>query len=77
MPAVVTKELIRSLASANGLNLPEARLESVLKQYENYLRLLELLDSFELDRTAEPALGFTLAIEVSASAPHPATKLVL
>jgi hypothetical protein len=27
MPAVLTKELIRSLASANGLNLPEARLK--------------------------------------------------
>jgi hypothetical protein len=66
MADVVSKELVKSLALANGLNLPEARIGRVLEQYKTYLRLLERLDSFELDRTAEPATVFSLATEESA-----------
>ena len=56
----VNKGTIRTLALANGLLLPDARLERVLKQYQNYLQLLARLDSFELKMDAEPATVFRL-----------------
>ena len=57
----VNKETIRTLALANGIHLPDTRLERVLKQYKNYLQLLARLDSFELKMDAEPATVFRLA----------------
>ena len=65
----VNKETIRTLALANGLHLPDARLERVLKQYQNYLQLLARLDSFELKMDAEPATVFRLAPDEPQPAP--------
>ncbi len=61
----ITKEMLQSLAAANGINLPEARLDRVLKQYRSYLQLLARLDAFELKREAEPQTIFTLVPESS------------
>jgi hypothetical protein len=55
----ITKELLRTLALAQGVNLPEARLEAVLKQYEAYLQSLARMDSLPLAREAEPEILFT------------------
>ena len=65
MPNSVTKEMIQTLARANGLELPEERLAAVLEQYEIYLQLLEQLDSFNLEMEAEPAIVFSLAPDSS------------
>ena len=56
----VTKELIRALALANGVNLPEERLDAVLRQYQSYLRTLAQMDSLPLTREAEPEIIFSL-----------------
>jgi len=50
----VNAAVIKALAEANGLSIPEDRLETVLKQYQTYLELLSHLDSFPLAREAEP-----------------------
>ncbi len=71
MAVTVTNDIIRALAVANGLRIPEERLERVRKQYEMYLEQLQRLDAFELDRGAEPAVVFTLAtLEAADSAPE-------
>ena len=62
-PNQVTTELIRSLALANGLNIPEDRLEIVLEQYKAFLESVARLNAFPLDREAEPATTFSLAQE--------------
>lgn len=56
----VSTETLKSLALANGLNIPDARLERVLKQYQIFLQLLARLDAFDLQREAEPQTVFTL-----------------
>lgn len=53
-----TKEFIRALAEANGLTIPEERLELVLRQYENLLRSVNELNSLQLALEAEPAFVF-------------------
>lgn len=62
-PSQVTTETIRSLALANGLDIPEERLEVVLEQYRAYLESIARLNAFPLGREAEPATTFTLAQE--------------
>ncbi|MCZ6491480.1 MAG: DUF4089 domain-containing protein [Acidobacteria bacterium] len=62
-PNQVTTEMIRSLALANGLNIPEDRLEIVLEQYKAFLESVALLNAFPLDREAEPATTFSLTQE--------------
>ena len=62
-----TKELIRELAAANGLTIPEGRLELVLRQYESFLRSLQEINSLPLPIEAEPAIVFAL--------PHGATAI--
>ena len=61
--AEVDKALIQTLAEANGIPIPEDRLEVVLKQYQTYLGILNQLESFPLDREAEPSLTFILPAE--------------
>jgi hypothetical protein len=56
----VTKELIKALASANGVDLPEERLDAVLQQYVTFLQTLARLDTLPLAREAEPEHIFTL-----------------
>ncbi len=62
-PNQVTTELIRSLALANGLNIPENRLEIVLEQYKVFLESMARLNAFPLDREAAPATIFSLTQE--------------
>jgi hypothetical protein len=56
----ITKEFIRTLAAANGLTIPEERLELVQRQYESYLRALDELQQLELPREMEPSIVYTL-----------------
>ena len=56
----VTKEFIRTLAAANGLTIPEERLEVVQRQYESYLRTLDEIQQLELPREMEPSILYTL-----------------
>jgi hypothetical protein len=51
----LTPELIRTLATANGLAIPEERLELVLRQYESYLRTLHEIESIPLPPETEPS----------------------
>ena len=55
-----TKEFIRTLAAANGLTIPEERLEVVQRQYESYLRTLLEIQQIELERETEPSILYTL-----------------
>ena len=59
--AQATREFIRALAEANGLTIPEERLDLVLRQYENFLRSLNELNSLPLPLEAEPAFVFGLS----------------
>jgi hypothetical protein len=63
----VDRDLIRTLAEANGLNIPEDRLDVVLRQYQSFLRTLEQIDSVPLPKETEPAILFTLAVNGPAS----------
>lgn len=56
----VTKDTIKTLAQANGLLLPDERLERVLHQYQNFMRLIGRLDAYELKMDEEPQTIFTL-----------------
>jgi len=56
----ITKEFIRTLAAANGLTIPEERLEVVQRQYESYLRTLLEIQQIELERETEPSIIYTL-----------------
>jgi hypothetical protein len=56
----ITKEFIRTLAAANGLTIPEERLEVVQRQYESYLRTLLEIQQIELERETEPSILYTL-----------------
>ena len=58
--AEISKEMLKSLAGANGVDLPDARLDAVLKQYQQYLKTLEELDSLPLSREAEPEINYSL-----------------
>jgi hypothetical protein len=58
--AEISKEMLKSLAAANGVDLPDARLDAVLKQYQQYLKTLEELDSLPLSREAEPEINYSL-----------------
>ena len=56
----ITKEFIRSLAAANGLTIPEDRLDVVQRQYEGFLRALEEMQQLELPRETEPSILYTI-----------------
>ena len=58
--AAVSAAMIRALAEANGISIPDDRLEVVRKQYQTYLDLLNHLDTFLLSREAEPSGKFEL-----------------
>jgi len=55
----ITKDFLRTLALAQGVTLPEERLDAVLKQYQSYLQSLARMDSLSLPREAEPEILFT------------------
>jgi hypothetical protein len=56
----ITKDFIRTLAAANGLTIPDERLDVVQRQYENYLRTLGEIQSLDLPRETEPSILYTL-----------------
>jgi len=56
----ITKDFIRTIAAANGLTIPEERLEVVQRQYESYLRTLLEIQQLELERETEPSILYTL-----------------
>ena len=56
----ITKEFIRSLAAANGLTIPEERLDVVQRQYESFLRALGEMQQLELPRETEPSILYTV-----------------
>ena len=58
--ADITKDILKSLALANGVEIPEERLDAVLKQYQDYLKILSQLDSLPLAREAEPEIIYSL-----------------
>ena len=55
----VDREFIKSLAEANGLNLPDERLDMVLRQYQGFLRTMAEIDSVPMDKEAEPAFTYS------------------
>ena len=55
----ITKELLRTLALTQGVNLPDERLDAVLRQYQNYLQSLARMESLPLSREVEPEILFT------------------
>jgi hypothetical protein len=57
----VTGEFIRTLAAANGIQLPEERIELVRRQYENLMRSLAVINTLPITRETEPAIGHSLA----------------
>ncbi|HWP85224.1 MAG TPA: AtzG-like protein [Terriglobia bacterium] len=56
----VDRDFIRNLAEANGLHIPEQRLDAVLRQYQSFLRSIERVDTVPLPRETEPALDYSL-----------------
>jgi hypothetical protein len=56
----MTRDTIRTLAAANGLTIPEERLDLVLEQYQSFLRTLAQIDTLDLPRETEPATTFGL-----------------
>ena len=71
MPERLSKESIRALAGANGLTIPEDRLEAVLKTYQGFLDLLERLNAFPIDNGVEPMTTSSLVGEISDSGARP------
>lgn len=53
----VTGQFIRTLAAANGIMLPEERVELVRRQYERLMESVTLIDTLQIPTEAEPALG--------------------
>jgi hypothetical protein len=56
----ITTQFVRTLAAANGLQIPEERLELVRAQYETFIKTLEEINGLSLPRETEPAILFSL-----------------
>ena len=50
----LTNEIVRALAAANGLAIPDERLDLVRRQHDQYLRTLGEIATLPLPREAEP-----------------------
>ena len=50
----VTPQLLKALATANGLTIPDERIPLVLREYESLLRALAELNQLPLPREVEP-----------------------
>lgn len=66
----ITREFISTLAAANGITIPDERLEEVRRQYESFLRTLKEIDAVTLAPETDPATAFLLA----SPAPLPPTS---
>jgi Asp-tRNA(Asn)/Glu-tRNA(Gln) amidotransferase C subunit len=53
--ADVKRDLVRTLAAANGLKVTEERLDLVRREYENFLRLVSEIEKLSIPAEAEPA----------------------
>lgn len=60
------RDTIRALAEANGLHIPDERLDVVLRQYQAFLRTLEKIDAVAHPREAEPGILFSPTGDVGA-----------
>ena len=58
----MTRETLRILATANGLRVPDERLDLLLREYESLMRSLAELNALPLPREAEPANFSSLAV---------------
>ena len=58
----MTRETLRILATANGLRVPDERLDLLLREYESLMRSLAELNALPLAREAEPASAFSLPV---------------
>jgi len=56
----ITKEVLKSLAQLQGVDIPNERLDAVFKQYQSYIETLEQLDSLPLARESEPEITYSL-----------------
>jgi Protein of unknown function (DUF4089) len=65
MPIDITLDTIRTLASTNGLTIPEERLPLVLRQYQAFLSTLERLDALDFPIEIEPATTFALPADIT------------
>jgi hypothetical protein len=63
----MTRETLRILAAANGLTIPDDRLDLVLREYESLLRSLAELNALPLAREAEPASALPQPFSTPAS----------
>jgi hypothetical protein len=63
-----TDEFIRTLAAANGLRIPDERLELVRRQYADFVRTMTELETLPLSREAEPA---TFLVPAASPLPNP------
>lgn len=57
----VTGEFIKALAAANGITLPEERVELVRREYENLMRSVAIFDALKIPAETQPAIGQSLA----------------
>ena len=62
----MTRETLKILAAANGLRVPDERLNLLLREYESLMRSMEELNTLPLSREAEPASFSSLAVPSAA-----------
>jgi len=65
----VDQTFIKNLAEANGLTIPEERLDVVLRQYQSFLRTIERIDAVRLEKEIEPAIDYSLESITAATGP--------
>ena len=58
MQAPITREFVRALALAQGVTIPDERLDDVLAQYRAFMESIARLDSLALPKEAEPEIIF-------------------
>lgn len=58
MQAHITRDFVRALALAQGVTIPDERLDDVLAQYRAFSESTARLDSLALPREAEPEITF-------------------
>lgn len=66
----VTNELIRMMAAADGITIPDERLELVRRQYEAFLQDMAEINTLPLAREAQPAVP----VVVPADLPDPGKR---
>lgn len=50
----ITRELVKALAAAQGLNIVDERVELVRREYENFVQLTEQIAKLPLPPETEP-----------------------